>query len=349
MKTRFFAVAAIAVMLLGIGIFAEPDSKSNAKGLQSSRLIGLLPASDAVAVFDSKRFLNDALPKVLSSNQPMMAQIMRKLSEMEQRTGIDLRKFEQVAVGVRIKQIADKKYGFEPVAIASGDVNAGALIAVAKIAAGGGYREEKIGAKTVYVFAAKDILKNAPVKPTNSKIGKIVDHAANALMKEVAVTALDGNTLAMGSLPRLREAVEGKSRVGSDITGLLSANGTSVMTFSAKSPGGLSRFLPIENDELGKNIDSIEYFAGSMDVAASGASVQMLARTKQPEQATGLKDTLEGLQMLGKAVLGNSKRADQQVYGRMVRNLKVGIRGSDLTLDLAVPQSDIDILISEIK
>lgn len=347
MKTRIVALSAVAVLMFSVVGFAIFQSPSGAGA--ASRLVSLLPASDAVAVFDSKRFLNDALPKVLSSNQPMMAEIMSKLSEMEQRTGIDLRKFEQVAVGVRITQIADKDYSFEPVAIASGDVNAGALVAAAKIAAGGRYSEEKIGGKSVYVFSAKDVLKKTPIHTTNSKIGRIVDHAVNGLMKEVAITALDGNTLAMGSLPRLREGLDGKSRVGLDITSLLSASGTSVMTFSAKPPGGLSRFLPMDNDDLGKNIDSIEYLAGSMDVAAAGASLQMLARTKQPEQAAELKETLEGLQMLGKAVLVNSKRVDQQVYGRMVKNLKLSTRGSDLTLDLTIPQSDIEILISGVK
>ena len=75
----------------------------------------------------------------------------------------------------------------------------------------------------------------------------------------------------------------------------------------------------------------------------------MLARTKKAEQATGLKDTLAGLQMIGRSFLGGSKRADQQVYVRMLKNAKIDSRGNDVTLDLLVPQADIDILVAGIK
>ena len=107
--------------------------------------------------------------------------------------------------------------------------------------------------------------------------------------------------------------------------------------------------LPLDNDELGKNIDSIQYIAGSLEVSAAGTSLQMLARTAKPEQAQGLKDTLDGLQLIGGAIFGNSKRNDQQVYGRMIKNAKFDIRGNDVTLDLLVPQADIDILVAGIK
>jgi len=75
----------------------------------------------------------------------------------------------------------------------------------------------------------------------------------------------------------------------------------------------------------------------------------MMARTAKPDQARGLKDTIDGLQLVGQAFLGNSKRADQQVYGRMLKSAKVGLRGSDLTLDVSVPQTDIDILLGGVK
>src|SRR5688500_16636998 len=129
MKMRFFAVAAIAVLLSNIAVFAKPARVS--RQAQSARLVSLLPASDAVAVFDSKRFLGDALPKVLAANQPMLGEIMAKLAEVESRTGIDLRKFDQVAVGATIKPGSGTNFDVLPVAIASGDINAGALIAVA--------------------------------------------------------------------------------------------------------------------------------------------------------------------------------------------------------------------------
>ncbi len=343
-------MAAIAVMIFSVAGFAVYDAKTAAaKKREAARIVGILPASDGVAVFEAKRFLNEALPKVLSANQPMLGQINAKIGEMESTTGIDLRKFDQIAVGVAIKMISPTNPDFEPLAIASGDINAGALIAVAKLASKGSYREEKVGERTVYVFTAKDMVHKAPVPAANSKITHIADQAINGLIKEVAVASYDPNTLIIGPLDRVREALQGSSHVGVDVSSLLSVKETSVVSFALKAPGGLSKLLPLDNDELGKNIDSIHYVAGSLDVAAAGTSVQLMARTGGPEQAQQLKETLDGLQLVGKAILGSSKRADQKVYSRMLKNAAVTVSGSDVSLNLTVPQSDIDILIGGIK
>ncbi len=350
MKIRFFAAAVIAVMLSNFAAFAAVDNhKRKTKKRQTNRLVTLLPASDGVAVFEAKRFLDEGLPKLLSANQPMLGEIMAKVNEMENRTGIDLRKFEQVAVGVGYKQISAKETDFEPVLIASGDINAGALIAVAKLASKGTYREEKIGERTVYIFVPKDALQKTTVTTTNSKISSGMDSALKSLTKEVAVTALDSNTLVIGTLPRVRETLSGTTHVGADVTGLLSQKETAVMTFAMRPPGGMAKLLPLDDDELGKNLDSIQFISGSLDIAAIGTSLQVLARTQKPEQATGLKDTLAGLQMIGRTFLGGSKRPDQQVYARMLKNAKIDNRGNDVTLDLLVPQADIDILIAVVK
>ena len=350
MKTRSFAAALIAALLINIAAFAAPDTHGNtARKAEVTRLVTLLPASDAVAVFEAKRFLNDALPKVLTANQPMLAEIMAKITEMETRTGIDLRKFDQVVVGIGYKQISEKETDFEPVAIANGDIGAGALIAVAKLASNGAYREEKVGDRTVFVFTAKDVIQKTTVKTSNSKIADTIDTALKGISREIAVTAIDKNTLAIGTLPRVRETLLGQTHVSTDITSLLSQKDTSVMTFGMKTPNGMAKLLPLENDELGANIDSIQYVSGSMDVSTLGAGVQLAARTRKPDQAQGLKDTLDGLQILGKAIFGSSKRPDQQVYGHMIKNAKFDVHGNDVTLDLLIPQADIDTLIAGIK
>jgi len=347
MKTRFLTIAAIAVMLINVIGFAGADtSAAKAKKLQATRLVSLLPASDGVAVFDSKRFLNDALPRVLSANQPMLAEIIARVIEMEARTGIDLKKFDQVAVGIAMRQVSPKEIDYEPVAIANGDINAGALLAIAKLASKGTYREEKVAGKSVFVFSPKDVLQKTTIKPANSKIAGWIDKALTGLTKEVAVTALDRNTLAIGSLLRVRSTIEANTRVAADVAGLLSVRETSVLSFAVKAPTGMSNLLPLDNDELGANIDSIEYLSGSLDVAAAASTVQLLARTRRADQATGLKDTLEGLQVVGGAIFGGSKRADQKIYGRMIKNAKIESRGNDVSLEVMIPQADIDSLLA---
>jgi hypothetical protein len=346
MKTRLFSLSAITVLLLNVVGFATADTRSAlAKRRQVTRLVSLLPASDGIAVFDSKRFLTDAMPRIMSANQAMLSHIMQKIDEMQTRTGIDLRKFDQVAVGVAVRQVSAKETDLEPVAIASGDIDAAALAAAARLAGNETYREEKIGNRTVYVFVPKAVTQKTGSTVPNSKIAGWVDKTLTGLTKEIAVTTLDRNTLVIGTLGRVRSTIEAKTRV----TGMLSVKETAVASFAFKAPGGMSQILPLDSDALGLNIDAISYLSGSLDVGNLGTSLHVMARTKKAEQAVELKDTLDVLTQFGKLAFRNTKRADQQVYARLIRDAKIEVRGSELTLDLLIAQSDIDILVGGIK
>ena len=350
MRTKSFAAAVVAVLLLNFtGLAAVDNRRPTIKKAQVSRLVALLPASDGVAVFEAKRFLNDALPKLLAANQPLLAEVMAKITEMETRTGVDLRKFDQVAVGVASKQISAKETDYEPVAIASGDISAGALIAIAKLASNGTYRVETISGHIVYIFVPKDVAKKTAAKKVNSQVADTIDRALDAMRGEFAVTAISGNTLAIGSLARVRETLGGQSHVSPELTALLSQKETTVASFAIRTPDGMAKMVALDNDEIGANIDSIQLLSGYVDVAAAGTTLHVAARTKQPEQAQNLKDTVDGFQMIGKAFFGGSKKPDQQVYARLIKNVKTDIHASDVTLDIFIPQADIDALVAKLK
>lgn len=350
MKIRILALSCLCVLVLNMAGSAVADVKSKKAASQAGQLVQLLPASDGVVTVDVKRFFSVALPKLLTANQPMLEKVTAKIALMKERTGIDIRQFEYLAAGVTAKPIAGKEYDIDPVIIARGQVSSGSLIGAAKLASNGKYKEEKAGDRTIYVFSAKDIAdqvkQNAPAVKNSDMVDKIVDR----MSKEIAVTAIDANTIAFGDLDLVRQAVSAaRTPVSNDLTSLLGKKETSIVNFAAKMPNGMSVFLPLENDELGKNIDSIRYVYGNMDVAAEAATVNVTARTLQNAQATALLETLEGLQLIGKALLGPAKSADKQVYARMIENAKFSAKANEVMLDLSVPQSDIDILVGMLK
>ena len=349
MKNRFLPLFLLFALSLNAVGAAFADTKSAANKNQTSQLVAMLPASDAVMSFDAKRFMTDALPQILSGNQPMLSKILAHVDEVKAKTGIDLRQFEQVAVGVTAKQITAKEYDFEPVILARGQINSGALLAAAKLAANGKYREEKVGGKSVFIFAAKEIAAANKPQNTTGKNAQMIDKVIGKLSQEIAVTAFDPKTLAFGTAARVRQTVEAKTRVGADIAGLLNQKQNSVMNFAAKLPGGLKQFIPLDNDELGKNIDSIQYLYGSMDVVGDNTALQLTAKTQNAAQAQELYETLEGLQLIGKVFLGSARGADKQVYARMIENAKFTQTASEVKLDLQVQQSDINVLIGEKK
>ena len=351
MRKKQFALVAIFAILLNIAAFAGGDTTKAqaAKKRATLRLVGMLPASDGVVIFDAKQFFGTSLPTVLASNQTALGEISQKINEMANRTGVDLRKFDEIVVGVATKQVSPTETDFEPVAIASGDVTDGALNAIKKLAANGSYREEKISGKTVYIFTAGPSTQPTSSPTSGSKIVTTIDKMLRGLHREIAVSALNNNTLVIGTLPRVRETLEGRTHVGADVTALLAAKEMTVANFAFKTSGNMNRLLPLEADMLGKSLDGIQYVTGSLDVNATGSTLQAMARTRLPHQAAQLKDTLDVLQTMGGAMLGGSKNANQAVYGRMIKSAKITLHGSDVMFDLTVPQSDIDSLVAAIK
>lgn len=354
MKKKIFAFfVVVAFVLNGIGT-AFANTKPKKKVRQTTQLAALLPASEGALTLNAQRFFGEALPQVLSGNQPLLNDILGKIDEIKNKTGIDLRQFEQVAVGVQSKQISPTEIDFEPIVLARGSFNAGALVAVAKVASKGKYREEKIGGKTVYVFTMNGLVEKD--KPSTTKprakpsiFEKAIDKMFAGLSRELAVTVYDNNTLAIGSRARVREIVGTKTRISSEVLDLVSRKPNAVISFGANLPSGLSKFVDLDNDELGKNIDAIRQMSGAMDVTDGNAVVSMMAKTLKPEQAQNLQETLEGLQIVGKALLDGSKGADKKVYSRMVDNARISRSGNEVMLDLQVPNSDITILIGEKK
>ncbi len=348
---------ACAFLLNGVGmVFAAPDTKKSAG--QSAQLATLLPASDGIITVNMRRILSEALPQVLSSNQQMLGEILGKLDKVKNETGLDLRQFEQIAVGVSGKKTSAGEMAFEPVILARGTFNAGALLALAKVAAKGKYREEKIAGRTAYIFSPKDFaqrqfktvpLPNKPMPDKSVKqpsmIEKAFDKMFKGLSNELAVTAYDNNTLAIGSVARVRETFDGKTRVGTDVLDLVNRKPNSIMSFGVKLPNGLSQFADKENDEIGKNLEAIRQLSGAVDVGGGNATISLAAKTLEAAQAKSLQEFLEGLQMVGKAFIGGAKGADKKVFARMIDNARISQSGNEVTLDLQVAQSDIDILV----
>jgi len=351
MKTRSFALAAMAVLLFSlVGLSAGDTHRGTSVNQQTSRLLSLLPATDAVAVFDARRFF-DALPTIMAANPAMLVKLNGHLTEIQSKTGIDLRKFDQVAVGVNLKSTEGKGHDFEPIAIAGGDIKAGALVAMAKLASDGKYKEETVAGRTMVIITIPpSIKKTTPATTTssNSTVVQTVDKGLHDLPMDLAVSALDSSTIAIGCPELVRAALEGKTHASAELISLLSPRETSIGSFAMKTPSVLSNMLPIDNDSLGKTISSIQILSGSLDMTAAGAALQMMARTTDAKRAAELKDTLDVLQMLGGTMAG-SKQANKNAYGRLIKSAKLGVSGSDVTLDLLVPQSDIDVLVAQIK
>ena len=352
MNRKNFAFLFIFVFIIGaISTFAQPKRVRQIPAKQviqvTNALAASLPASDGVINIDLKRLMNEALPQMFATNPEMMTEINGKITEVQNRTGIDLRQFEQIAVGITFKQVSAKEIDFAPLILGRGKFNAGAVLALAKIAAKGKFREEKIGEKTVYVFSAQEIMEQNKPAINNSTLGKMVDKALKSLKNEIAVTTFDDNTLAIGTLERVRETLTTQTKINPGILAFINRKPTAVMSFGANTPKGMTAFFNMDNDEIGKMLAGVRSLYGSMEAVDGNMAVAVVAKSADLQNAKDMEESLSGFQMVGKGLLSGSKGRDKEVYARMIDNAKITRKLTEVMLDLKVPQSDINILLGK--
>lgn len=339
----FFLSCAFVFNAVGLTLAGTVSKKSRN---QTNQLAALLPASDGVVNIDIKRLFNNGLPQILSGNKLMLDDIIAKIDDFKTKTGIDARQFDQLAAGISTKQIAPKDIDLDTVVLARGSFSANSIATTAKVASEGKYREEKIGDRTVYVFSPKDFVeKNKPAGTQNSGVQRLFDRVLGELPAEFAVTAYDNNTLAFGSLTRVREALEAKTRINSQLLSLLNKKQSVMVSFAGNLPNGLADFLELGDDQLGQNLNSIRQMYGALDVVGENTILSVTAKAADAKAAEGLQKNLSDLREVGKILIGSSKGADKKVYARMLENAKITLSGSEVILDLQVPQTDINVLV----
>lgn len=346
MIKKIFAFALALLFVLNAAAdsaFADTKKpkRKRAAASQTNRLVALLPQSDGVMFIDLQRLLNEALPQVLSANPAKLNEINEHIDQIKNQTGLDVRQFEQIALGVTFKQTATAKTTFEPVILARGKYNSEALLTLAKIALKGKYREEKAGNKAVYIFAAKEILTENKAKITGGSTVKIFDFLLNKMPSEIAVTSLNANTLAIGSIARVRETIETKVKIGADVATLLNRKPNSIISFGANTPVGLSQFLELDEDMLGQSLSSVRQVYGAVNLNAGNVVGFVGAKSPGAEQAKSLEEMLGGLQAIVKGFLGNARGERKQIYARIVDSAKITRAGTEVSIDFQVANADV--------
>lgn len=349
MKIRFyvFAAALFCSAMLFSGAAAQTKAKPAAKPKAvQNKLLKLLPPSDAAFSLDAKRVFDESMPRVFSANQPMLNDIMAKVELVKTRTGIDLRQFEKVVGGMSAIRATETGYDYEPLILARGSFASANVIKAAKAAAAGKFREEKIGDRTVYVFSPQEVTNENKKVTDNSFLSGILEKMMAGLNKEIAISEFDGSTVVIGSLARVREIFLSTPRIDAAMQALVERKPTSVVSFGARMPKGFEGVFDLDDDMLGQNLKAIREIAGSVDIGTDKSDLAIIAKTAEPSQAQALKDMLAGIQSVFVPVLKSSKRAEQQMYGRLLESLKMNSAGNEVTMDLSIPQDDVNKLVA---
>jgi hypothetical protein len=296
-------------------------------------VIAQLPASDAVMVIDVKRLFNEAMPRAYANNQAELARVGGEIDKFKERTGLDARQFSQLAFGVRYAETQSGATTMDAVAIARGAFNSAAVVSAGRLASNGKYQETRYGGKSVHVFSFDDQVK---------LLGLFKVH-----LTELAVAALDANTLAVGKPSRVREAIDaaaGRGRVSAEIAGLASHTPDAIIGLGGTLPASATRNLDFLSAEFSRSVASIRQFYGSVGSSAEGFQVQTVFRTETAGAAKTLGDTVEGLKMFAPAAIGMIAKGDAE-KSRLLRGVvgatRVSAQGNELQISLALAETDL--------
>jgi hypothetical protein len=289
-----------------------------------------LPESDAVAQVKVKQLLTEALPGILASNPAKLSEVMAGVDRFKERTGLDPRMFDQVAVGIRYTYPAEGVMKLQSVALAKGSFSAPAMMAAGRVASNGKYREEKYRDKTLYIFTLEE----------NIKMLGVFDFRVG----ELAAAPLDANTLALGDPDAVRGAIDAsgsRKRVNAELIALASRDPNAIIGFGSNMSEELVDHLDIGNAPIASDLKTLRQVYGSVSTTASDLQLFLAARAINAQAARSLGDTLEGLKQFGAFMVGRLSGAKGVLAKSALANMKIAADANELQIRTSVAQAEV--------
>lgn len=325
--TRLF----IVILILSAVVAAQTRRPVPPPSLAVTRY---LPASDAVAIVEVKRVLNETMPGIFGGDAAKLAQANAEIDKFKTETGIDLRTVDRMTIGVKYSYPSATVTKLDTVAIAHGSFNPSAVTAaVKKAGANGQPRDEKYRGATITVVKVNDDLKMLGLW--------------NMRVNELAVCVLDQNTIAFGDPTSVRAAIDaGKAgRAPADLIALATRDPNAVAGFGANVTRELLASLDLGNDTIAKDVSSIKQAYGSVGSAEDKVALTLVARTDSVEAVKNLGDTVEGLRQLGGIFTMRMAEPKKSLADSALNNLKVTSRGNELEIRTQVTAASLAALV----
>jgi hypothetical protein len=330
----FIVALALAFVLPAASIAQRNRQATPTQARPTAGLLSSLPPSDAVALVNVNRLLDEAMPKLLAENPARLAEVTNELANFKTQTGLDPRSFDQIALGMRYTYPVEGITKISTVAIARGTFNASAIVAAGRLAANGKYLQQKDQGKPLYIFTLDRQFKLLGL--WDIKVG------------DLAVTSLDGNIIALGELDAVRgviDANKGRKYANPELVALASRDPNAIVGFGGNLTEKLLQNLRISNDGVARELTAVRQVYGTLGMTATDLELMMAARTVDPDSARNLSDTVEGLKQFGAIFINRLSAAKGTLARSALNNLKITTQGNELQIRTAVAQSQVTPLI----
>jgi len=325
----------LAVVLLAISSTmliegnAQPR-RNSAPAPAASGLMSSLPESDAVAHVKVKQLLNEATPRIFAGNPAGLSEVNASIDRFKERTGLDPRMFQQVAIGIRFTYPSEGVTKLQTVGLANGTFSSSAMVTAGQLAANGRYREEKHHDKTIYIFTLEENLKFLGL--FDLRIG------------ELAASPLDTNTLALGDPEAVRSAIDAsrsRKRANAALIALASRDPNAVIGFGSNTPEQLISNLDIGGAPIAADLKMVRQVYGSVTTTERDLALFIGARATNAQAAKSLGDQLDTLRQLGSFFVGRLSGARGVLAKSALTNLKIVSDANELQIRTSVAQAEV--------
>ena len=269
---RKIAVCVTSAVVLCLSVCAVASAQRNrtvSATPKAANLLSSLPPSDAVALVNVNRVIDEALPKLLAENPAKLAEVAAELAKFKTQTGLDPRSFEQVALGMSYSYPREGVTKVSTVALARGTFNAGAMVAAGRLAANGKYSEQKYQGKTIYLFSLQQQVR--------------LFGLWDVKVSDLAVTSLDGHTLALGDLNSVRGVIDAnrlRKFANPELIALASRDPNAILGFGGNIAPALMDNLNISNDTIARELKTVRQVYGTLGMRSEERRVGKECRSR---------------------------------------------------------------------
>lgn len=324
--TGVFAACVVASLFAGCGLGAGTGLSGSGKNASaalspaafaSGDAFALLPAGDVLMTIDAGTLINKTAPQILANSPKEKAEFEKGLTEVQEKSSIDPKKIELLAVSLMIPKGSEKP---QFAGVMTGSWDSAKLTEALK-------KDEKTKAD----------------RPTEQYEGQTI--IINKKDKEdVGVVVLDSTTLLMGSpVDMVKKAIDAKMGKGDTaakdadlMAAFKSTKETGALRFAMKFP---KEQMAGESEDLAKHMAATKVLFGSLDVT-SGLGIELIARTGSEAEAKPIHEDLTKLLDQAKTFLGGSEQ--MKGVDSVLNSIVLSLNGADVKLAVNVPTSTIE-------
>lgn len=333
-------------LLLPVALLAALCHAASAQTATDARAaLSRLPDSQLVLYVNARRIVNEMMPRVMPP-----AEYNKMLAET-QKVGFDIRGLDYAAAGLRFVEPAPPNGLPEFVVVVRGGFNADTLISLMRVGMASQNtkrRQESYGSKTLDIIDLSDAGKIFDGMTGDQNTGQ----TKPSPYPEVAVTALDSNTLVAGVPAYVKATIDSASGQGgmkASTIEMAARDPNALWSLTAEIPPSLTDYLHKygmpPNEEVDRMVGWMKQLSIAQGMNAADFTLNLALLTDQPEHASAFSGIIRmGLlavqtQLASEAAKPGKDAANARSALNALKTLVNRTEGNTLLLSVSVPQT----------